>query len=89
MPDAANMFDKLAQSRQKAKATPEPEPEAPPQKRQRKATGKRSDPNYLQVGAYIPVKLNKQVKRRLVDTDKDFSDLVAELLEQWVQSSND
>lgn len=85
MPDAANMFDKLAQSRQKAKATPEPAPEDPPKKRQRKATGKRSDPNYIQVGAYIPIELNKQVKRRLIDTDQDFSDLVAELLEQWVQ----
>ncbi len=81
MPDATNMFDKLAQSRQKAKVAPEP--------RQRKATGKRSDPNYIQVGAYIPIELNKQVKRRLVDADMDFSDLVAELLNQWVQSSDD
>lgn len=89
MPDAANMFDKLAQSRQKAKATPEPAPEDLPKKRQRKATGKRSDPNYIQVGAYIPIELNKQVKRQLIDTDQDFSDLVAELLEQWVQRNSD
>jgi hypothetical protein len=40
------------------------------------------------VGAYIPIELNKQVKRQLVDIDQDFSDLVAELLEQWVQSRN-
>lgn len=89
MPDATNMFDKLAQSRQKAKATPEPAPETNPKPRQRKATGKRSNPNYIQVGAYIPIELNKQVKRRLVDTDQDFSELVAELLDQWVQSNND
>lgn len=89
MPDATNMFDKLAQSRQKAKATPEPAPETTPKPRQRKATGKRSNPNYIQVGAYIPIELNKQVKRRLVDTDQDFSELVAELLDQWVQSNND
>lgn len=86
MPDAANMFDRLAQKREKGKAAPIPEKE--PKKQQRKATGKRSDPNYIQVGAYIPIELNKSVKRLLVDDDKDFSDLVAELLEQWVQKNN-
>ncbi|WP_156120012.1 hypothetical protein [Leptolyngbya sp. KIOST-1] len=96
MPDAASMFDKLAQSRQKAKAPPAPEPapepapapETPPKKRQRKATGKRSDPNYIQVGAYVPIELNKAVKRLLVDQDQDFSELVSELLERWVQENN-
>lgn len=89
MPDASSMFDKLAQKREKVKSTPDPVPETEPKKRQRKATGKRSDPNYIQVGAYIPIELNKSVKRRLVDTDQDFSELVAELLAQWVQRNND
>ncbi|MBD1914440.1 MULTISPECIES: hypothetical protein [Cyanophyceae] len=89
MPDASSMFDKLAQKREKVKSAPDPVPETEPKKRQRKATGKRSDPNYIQVGAYIPIELNKSVKRRLVDTDQDFSELVAELLAQWVQSNND
>jgi hypothetical protein len=81
------MFDKLAQKREKAKSSPAPAPEIEPKQRQRKATGKRSNPNYIQVGAYIPIELNKSVKRRLVDTDQDFSELVAELLEQWVQNN--
>lgn len=86
MADPASMFDKLAQQRQKAKAAPPPEP-APeePKRRQRKATGKRSDPNYIQVGAYIPKDLNKEVKRSLVDYDGDFSDLVTQLLEEWLE----
>lgn len=88
MADPASMFDKLAQQRQKAK-TPQPEPEPEPKRRQRKATGKRSDPNYIQVGAYIPKELNKDVKRLLVDAESDFSDLVTELLEQWVKRQND
>ncbi|MEA5453017.1 hypothetical protein VB780_30885 [Leptolyngbya sp. CCNP1308] len=88
MPDASSMFDKLAQKREKVKSTPDPAPETTPKKRQRKATGKRSDPNYIQVGAYIPIELNKRVKRQLVDTDQDFSELVAELLDQWAQSNN-
>ena len=89
MPDASSMFDKLAQKREKVQSAPNSVPETEPKKRQRKATGKRSDPNYIQVGAYIPIELNKSVKRRLVDTDQDFSELVAELLAQWVQSNND
>jgi len=91
MPDAASMFDKLAQGRQKTKATPEPEP-APalvdePKRRQRKATGKRSDPNYIQVGAYVPIELNKSVKRLLVDKEQDFSELVSDLLAEWVEKN--
>jgi len=80
------MFDRLAQKREQGKASSAPEAE--PKKRQRKATGKRSDPNYIQVGAYIPIELNKSVKRLLVDDDKDFSDLVSKLLEQWVQENS-
>ena len=87
MPDASSMFDKLAQKREKAKSAPDPALEIEPKQRQRKATGKRSDPNYIQVGAYIPIELNKNVKRRLVDTDQDFSELVAELLDKWVQNN--
>ncbi|MEM9949169.1 MAG: hypothetical protein AAF810_24305 [Cyanobacteria bacterium P01_D01_bin.36] len=86
MADPASMFDKLAQQRQKAKAAPPPElPPEEPKRRQRKATGKRSDPNYIQVGAYIPKELNKDVKRSLVDYEGDFSDLVTQLLEEWVK----
>ncbi|WP_346293989.1 hypothetical protein [Sphaerothrix gracilis] len=88
MADPASMFDKLAQNRQKGKAQPEPT-SVEPKRRQRKATGKRSDPNYIQVGAYIPKELNKEVKRSLVDYEGDFSDLVTELLEGWIGKSTD
>ena len=85
MADPSSMFDKLAKGRQKAKVTPAPEPAPEPKRRQRKATGKRSDPDYVQVGAYIPKALNKKVKKKLVDTEQDFSELVAELLEKWIK----
>jgi hypothetical protein len=52
----------------------------------RKQTGKRSDPDYLQVGAYILKSTDKAVKRLLIDEDDmDFSDLVQSLLEKWVK----
>lgn len=53
-----------------------------------RAKGKRSDPNFIQVGAYIPKDLNQQVKRRLFDEEMDFSDLVAELLEDWLSKKS-
>lgn len=92
MPDSSSMFDKLAQTRQKAQKKPiEQEPDIDSQsKRRGRARGKRSDPNYEQVGAYIPKELNKQVKRLLIDEDDlDFSDLVAQLLEDWVKQHSD
>ncbi|UBF30078.1 hypothetical protein K9N68_38485 (plasmid) [Kovacikia minuta CCNUW1] len=67
---------KLVETKQTAQV-----PEAPKRGRQR---GKRSDPNYLQVGAYIPKSLDKDVKRLLIDQDLDFSELVTKLLQEWV-----
>lgn len=72
--DASSMFDRLAQGRQKPSQSPVTA----------KKGGKRSDPDYIQVGAYIPRALNKQVKRHLLETDQDFSELVGELLAEWV-----
>lgn len=54
------------------------------QRRSRAKTGKRSDPTYTQVGCYLPRDLNNQVKVKLVEDSRDFSDLVAELLNDWL-----
>jgi hypothetical protein len=95
MPDPSDMFSKLAQNREKKKSTaadvgnlPTDELAATPKRG--RAKGKRSDPNYIQVGAYIPKELDRQVKRLLVDEDNlDFSNLVAQLLEDWVKRKSD
>lgn len=58
--------------------------ESPTKRRKRAKTGKRSDPSYTQVGCYIPKELNSKVKVRLVEDSRDFSDLVAELLNEWL-----
>ena len=65
-------------------ATDELPPEPSKQRRKRAKTGKRSDPSYTQVGCYIPKELNNRVKVRLIEDSRDFSDLVAELLEDWL-----
>lgn len=61
--------------------------ETPPPARRGRAKGKRSNPDYEQVGAYIPKALNLEVKRLLLDKELDFSDLVTQLLQQWVSEN--
>ncbi len=57
------------------------------EKRKRgRPAGKRSNPEYAQVTAYIPRALHDEVKISLIrDGGKEFSDLVAELLAEWMQ----
>ena len=59
---------------------------ASPKKRNRKKTGKRSDPNYELVGALIPKELHREVKKLLLDeSELDYSTLVEQLLNKWVK----
>jgi hypothetical protein len=66
-----------------------PESQAESKKRGR-PPGKKSDPEYISALAYIKKKTHLQVKRLLLDKEEqgqkqDFSELVQELLEFWVQ----
>jgi hypothetical protein len=48
--------------------------------------GKRSDPNFTGVFAYVPVKLHEDVMVNLVRRkDLDFSGLVEQLLNKWLK----
>ena len=64
-----------------------PHPE--PAKRGRPPGGKRNNPEYEQVGAYIPKALYKRVRIRLLEMEPEgeFSDLVEQLLTNWVQDT--
>jgi hypothetical protein len=48
--------------------------------------GKKSDPNFHLYGVFLRKATQKKARRRWEDTqpDKDFSDLMQELLEQWL-----
>ena len=61
----------------------DPEPEvavAPPK------IGKRSDPAYRQISTYVRSDLYRSVKRELLMDERDFSDLMDELLAAWVST---
>lgn len=51
--------------------------------------GKSSDPKYSQYSVYLRKDTHKRVKRRLDDleTGQDVSELVQDLLEQWLRSN--
>ena len=53
-------------------------------------TGKRNNPDYTVVGVLMPKKLHKKAKVLLMDDDeeRDFSDLMTELLESWLAAQD-
>ena len=53
----------------------------------RPKSGKSSNPEFVQVTAYVEEAVHLAVKKALIDAkDTDFSDLVNELLKKWVKS---
>lgn len=97
MSDNSNRFKDVinaARNQQTPQSQPSATPSAPPQpasqpqaKRGRPAGGKRTNPEYEQVAAYIPKALYKQVRIRLMQMEPEgqFSDLVEVLLTRWMQ----
>lgn len=89
------IFDVASAESHSAPPQPEtsqlPEPEPKPESKQRgRPRGKKSDPEYEAAIAYIRKKTHIQVKRLLLDKEEqgekqDFSELVQELLELWVE----
>ncbi len=51
------------------------------------AGGKRSDPDYTQITAYIRKDTRRAIKQELATSeDQDFSELIEELLGEWLKS---
>ena len=66
-----------------------PEPLAtPPAPRRGRPPGKRSDPGFAQVTAYVPEELHHNVKLALLQDRKgqEFSELVGDLLRDWLNA---
>lgn len=50
------------------------------------SVGKRSDSDYRQVSAYIRKDTHQEVKIALLQEEREFSELVEELLRAWLES---
>ena len=61
--------------------------EDPPRKNERslgRPRGKKSNPAYAQVTVYLRREVHKAAKKQLLDDGKEFSQLVDELVMEWV-----
>ena len=74
--------------KRKAAAQAKKIPEAERRKVGRPRTGKRSDPEYRQVSAWIRRNTYDRVTHRLFNREerREFSELVQELLSEWLKS---
>jgi uncharacterized Zn finger protein (UPF0148 family) len=79
---ARGKFDDLVKSRNKGQASSQQEPV----RRSAPSAGKRSDSEYKQVSAYIRKDTHFKVKLALLQESREFSELVEELLGEWVAS---
>lgn len=48
--------------------------------------GKRSNPSYKQISTYVKKDLYKTVRRELMNDERDFGDLLEELLSRWMNT---
>lgn len=69
-----------------APVVPQPAPTPPKVKQGRRSNGKSSNPDYEQVTSYIRRDTHHKVKKALIGTEKDFSELLEELLTKWLKS---
>ena len=78
--DAGDLFKRLA-----AETHTESEPAEPAKATKgRSRGGKRSDPNYKQIGLYVNKDIHRQVMTRLAAEDGELSELVETLLKDWL-----
>jgi ParG len=47
---------------------------------------KSTDPNYIRTTVYLPKQLHKRMKAAALSQDKQMSDIIAELVEQWLSN---
>lgn len=85
MKETPSKFAELLHNRQ-GDSAPEAVAETNPKRGRPGGQGKRLNPDYCQVTAYIPVTLHHQTKINLIlNGVQEFSDLVKELLTAWNQ----
>ena len=66
--------------------TDEPEQESEQLDRQ---LAKNKDPNYQRTTVYLPKALHRKLKAAAANSDREMSDIMQELIEQWLESNSD
>jgi hypothetical protein len=73
-------FDALFGAAKQKEQTREPTDSKPVRK------SKSTDPDYVRTTVYLPKQLHKQLKAAAADEEREMSDIVQELVEQWLKS---
>lgn len=47
---------------------------------------KSTDPDYVRTTVYLPKRLHKQLKAAAADEEREMSDILEQLVEQWLKS---
>jgi hypothetical protein len=86
----ADVAEKVTKLRLEPPATASPAPPvsappAPPQKMGR-PPGKKTDPNYVQVTVYLRKSNHQAAKKILIDQEREFSELVDDLVTRWIEN---
>ena len=87
MTTKANAFaDLMKQAKGQGVAeTDKPDHQSTSQTRKPRRPGKREHHDYSKIGVYIRTETITEVKTRLVRERRDLSDLIQELLDQWLR----
>ena len=80
-------FGKLPTEPKSKNSTPEATAKAAAPLKVGRPPGKKSNPDYAQVTVYLHKKTHLAAKKRLLDAGGEFSELVENLVAQWIQKS--
>jgi hypothetical protein len=78
--DSSSRFDALFGVARQQEQTPAPAEQKPVKKT------KSTDPDYVRTTVYLPKRLHKQLKAAAADEEREMSEILEGLVEQWLQS---
>ncbi|HEY9607148.1 MAG TPA: ribbon-helix-helix protein, CopG family [Allocoleopsis sp.] len=77
--DSASRFDALFGAAKPKEQTPAPDEVKPAKK------SKSTDPDYVRTTVYLPKRLHKQLKAAAADEEREMSEILEGLVEQWLK----
>jgi hypothetical protein len=81
-------FSRVLKTTRELPAQPESTAPEQPHRSAGRPPGKKTDPAYRQVTVYLQDDVHRAARKLLLDDRKQFSDLVNELVTEWVKRKN-
>ncbi len=84
-----NRFDNLFSAAREPKPTTKAETEEAATAKKLHKKSKSSNPYYMRTTVYLPKKLHRQLKSAAADEEREISEIVEELVANWLASRKD